>query len=290
MPGPSRVAVVTDSTASLRPEVAQAHGIAVVPLQVVIGSQSYADGVDPEAAPDSIAKALREYIPVSTSRPSPGEVLETYRAAAAAGAQEIVSVHLSADVSATYESALLAAKESPVPVHTVDTRLIGAGTGYAALRSAQAVADGADGADAAEAARRTAEGTLTLFYVDTLEYLRRGGRVGAAAALVGSALAVKPILEVRDGRVETREKVRTSGRALAKLEELVVAGVEGRDVDVTVCHLANEAGASSLADSLRVRLSDAVGEREIEVAEVGAVIGAHVGPGLVGVVMAPVLA
>lgn len=207
MPGPSRVAVVTDSTASLRPEVAQAHGIAVVPLQVVIGSQSYADGVDPEAAPDSIAKALREYIPVSTSRPSPGEVLETYRAAAAAGAQEIVSVHLSADVSATYESALLAAKESPVPVHTVDTRLIGAGTGYAALRSAQAVADGADGADAAEAARRTAEGTLTLFYVDTLEYLRRGGRVGAAAALVGSALAVKPILEVRDGRVETREKV-----------------------------------------------------------------------------------
>lgn len=283
----SQVAVVTDSTASLDPEVAAAHGIVVVPLQVVIGAHSYADGIDPEAAPESIAAALREYVPVSTSRPSPAVLLEAYERAAAEGAEAIVSVHLSAEVSATFESALLAAKESPVPVHPVDTRQIGAGTGYAALRAAEAVAAGADASEAAEVARRTSEETLTLFYVDTLEYLRRGGRVGAAAALVGSALAVKPILEVADGRVVTREKVRTSGRALAKLEELAVDAAADRSVAVTVSHLSNLAGAEALASSLAGRLEANLGGREVAVSEVGAVIGAHVGPGLVGVVVTP---
>lgn len=283
----ARVAVVTDSTSSLPPEVAEAAGIVVVPLQVVIGANSYEDGVDPEAAPASIAEALRQYLPVSTSRPTPAAVLEAYRGAVEQGAEEIVSVHLSAEVSATFESALLAAKESPVQVHTVDTRQIGAGTGYAALRAAAAVREGADGHEAAEVARSTAASTLTLFYVDTLDYLRRGGRVGAAAALVGTALAVKPILEVKDGRVVTREKVRTSGRALAKLEELTVAAAGDAQVDLMVSHLANESGAAALADSLRTRLEANLGDREVAVAEVGAVIGAHVGPGLVGVVMVP---
>lgn len=282
-----KVAVVTDSTASLDPEVAAAHGILVVPLQVVIGAHSYDDGIDEEAAPESIAAALREFVPVSTSRPSPAVVLDAYERAAADGAEAIVSVHLSAEVSATYESALLAAKESPVPVHAVDTRQIGAATGYAAVRAAEAIAAGAGAAAAAEVARATAARTLTLFYVDTLEYLRRGGRVGAAAALVGSALAVKPILELADGKVVTREKVRTSGRALAKLEELAVQAAEGRAVAVTVSHLSNPQGAATLAASLSRRLESSLGDREVAVAEVGAVIGAHVGPGLVGVVVAP---
>lgn len=282
-----KVAVVTDSTASLPPEVAAEHGVVVVPLQVVIGSQSYADGVDPEASPESVAAALKEYLPVSTSRPSPALVLETYERLAAEGAEEIVSVHLSAELSATYESALLAAKESPVPVHTVDTRLIGPGTGHAALRAAEAVAAGATGAEAAEAALACAQGTVTLFYVDTLEYLRRSGRVGAAAALVGSALAVKPILEVADGRITTREKVRTSGRALAKLEELAVAAAGEGQVDITVTHLANPAGAEQLASALSARLAGNLDGRDIHVDEVAAVIGAHAGPGLVGVVVAP---
>jgi DegV family protein with EDD domain len=282
-----KVAVVTDSTASLTPEEAARHGILVVPLQVVIGAHSYDDGVDPEASPESIAAALREYLPVSTSRPSPAVVLEAYERAAAEGAEAIVSVHLSAEVSATYESALLAAKESPVPVHPVDTRQIGAATGYAAVRAAEAVAEGADAAQVADVARGAAEQTLTLFYVDTLEYLRRGGRVGAAAALVGSALAVKPILEVEDGRVVTREKVRTSGRALAKLEELAVQAAGERPVAVTVSHLSNPQGAETLAESLTKRLEENLHGREVDVAEVGAVIGAHVGPGLVGVVVAP---
>ncbi len=282
-----KVAVVTDSTASLPAGVAEELGILVVPLQVVIGATSYDDGVDDEASPEHVAKALKEYVPVSTSRPSPQVVQDAYRRAAAEGAEEIVSVHLSAEVSATYESALLAARKSPVPVHTVDTRQIGAGTGFAARAAARAVAEGATGAEAAQAARDRAALVSSLFYVDTLEHLRRGGRVGAAAALLGSALAVKPILCVENGKISPKEKVRTAARALARLEDLAVEAAGTSDVEVAVSHLANPDGARALADGLATRLADNLAGREIEVAEVAAVLGAHVGPGLVGVVVSP---
>jgi DegV family protein with EDD domain len=282
-----KVAVVTDSTATLPGSVAQEHGIVVVPLQVVVGAKAYEDGVDPEASPENIAAALKEYLPISTSRPSPAALLEVYEHAAKEGAEEIISVHVSGEVSATFESALLAAKESPVRVHAVDSRQIGAGTGYAALAAAEVVAGGGDGHDAAEAARRRAEDTVTLFYVDTLEYLRRGGRVGAAAALIGSALAVKPILQIVDGRIAPLEKVRTAGRALARLEELAVSSAGDRGVEVTVSHLAGLSAAETLAAALGDRLADNLGGTDVRVCEVPAVVGAHVGPGLVGVTIAP---
>jgi DegV family protein with EDD domain len=285
-----KVAVVTDSTASLPVEVLAEHGIRVVPLQVVIGDRSYEDGVDPEASPERVAEAMRQSISVSTSRPTPTRMLEVYREVGALGAEEIVSVHLSGQVSATWESAVLAARRSPVPVHVVDSRLVGAGTGYAALTAAEVVAAEGSADEAAEAARARAGAATALFYVDTLEYLRRGGRVGAAAALLGSALAVKPILEVRDGRVVPREKVRTSARALTKLEELAVEAAGTEPVDVAVCHLANPEQARGLAESLQQRLRDNLQGRVVDVAEIGAVLGAHVGPGLVGVTIAPLLA
>ena len=283
------VAVVTDSTASLPAEVAKEHDITVVPLQLVIGSRSYDDGADPEANPHRVAEALREFLPVSTSRPSPQLLTETYERLAAEGAEAIVSVHLSSEMSATYESALLAARRSPVPVRTVDTRQVGAGTGYAAVTAARAAAGGASAEEAARAARRRADSTCSLFYVATLEYLRRGGRVGAAAALVGSALAVKPILALEDGHVVTREKVRTSGRAIARLEEMVVRAAGIREVELTVCHLDNLAMAESLSERISERLGDRLVADGLRIEEVGAVIGAHVGPGLLGAVVAPLV-
>jgi DegV family protein with EDD domain len=282
-----KVTVVTDSTASLSSDAAAEHGIVVVPLQVVIGARSYDDGVDPEASPEAVAKALREFMPVSTSRPSPAVLLETYERAAAEGAEEIVSVHVSADVSGTYESAMLAARRAPVTVHAVDSRQIGAGTGFAALTASEVVAGGGDGRDAAAAARRRGSATSSLFYVDTLEYLRRGGRVGAAAAFLGSALAVKPILQLDDGRIAPLDKVRTSGRALARLEDLAVQAAGEDQVDVAVCHLASEGPAQALAEVLTTRLAENLSGRAVGVAEVPSVLGAHVGPGLVGVTVAP---
>ncbi|MCB0895301.1 MAG: DegV family protein [Nocardioidaceae bacterium] len=280
------VAIVTDSTASLPPEVAAAHGLVVVPLQVVIGATVYDEGAD-GATPELVAAALREWKPVSTSRPSPAALLEVYEKAAAAGATEIVSVHLSGEMSGTFESAQLAAREASVRVLPVDSRQVGIATGFAALSAAEVVAAGGSADDAAAAAERRAAASVSLFYVDTLEYLRRGGRIGAAAALLGGALAVKPLLQIEDGRVASLERVRTAGRALARLEELAVNAAADHQVDVGVAHLANPERAGQLAERLAERLEANLDEREVWCGELGAVLGAHVGPGMIAVCVSP---
>src|SRR3954468_20745417 len=162
---PGKAVVVTDSTASLPPEVAEERGIVVVPLQVVIGATVYDEGPD-GATPEMVAEALKEFRPVSTSRPSPAYLAEVYAKVAAQGASEILSVHLSAEMSGTHESAMLAALEAPVPVTVVDSRQVGVATGYAALSAAD-VLDGGGTVAAARAARARAAGATALFYVDT---------------------------------------------------------------------------------------------------------------------------
>ena len=283
----SHIALVTDSTASLPPELVSRHDIRVVPLQVVVGARSYDEGSTDGATAQTVADALRDFVPVSTSRPSPALMLETYERAAADGATEIVSVHLSGELSGTYESALLAAKESPVPVTAVDSRQLGMATGFAVLSAAEVLAAGGSAETAADVVRARTRETTSLFYVDTLEYLRRGGRIGAAAALLGSALAVKPLLQLDDGRIGMLEKVRTSARALGRLEELAVTAAGERAVDVAVAHLANPERAELLAANLAKRLERNLEDREVVVGEVGVVIGAHVGPGMVAVVVSP---
>lgn len=283
----SHIALVTDSTASLPCDVAAENGIVVVPLQVVIGAKSYEEGIEGGATPDTVAEALRAWKPVSTSRPTPASMLEAYEKAAAAGAREILSIHLARELSGTYESAQLAAKDAPVPVTTVDTRQLGMATGFAVLSAAEVLAAGGTAAEAAEVARTRTAATTSLFYVDTLEYLRRGGRIGAAAALLGSALAVKPLLKLEEGRVGMLEKVRTAGRALSRLEELAAAAAQGKPVEIGIAHLANPERAELLAENLRKRLSGNLDARDVVVGEVGAVIGAHVGPGMVAVVVSP---
>lgn len=276
------VAVVTDSTSTISQESAARLGITVVPLQVVIGAASYDEG-EGGATPQMLAEALREYVPVSTSRPNPDEMLAVYEKLAAEGATEIVSVHLSGELSGTYESAVLAARNASIQVTAVDSRQVGMGTGFAAIAAARAVADGADAAAAAQVARQRAARTDSLFYVDTLEYLRRGGRVGTAAALLGSALAVKPILEIDGGRIVPREKVRTAGKALARLADLAVNAAGDAEVDVAVAHLESAERAADLAQRLEASLTGQLGGREVIVGEIGAVLGAHVGPGMVAV-------
>ena len=279
------IALVTDSTASLPAEVVAARDITVVPLQVVIGATSYDEGVEGGATPEMLADALRAWTPVSTSRPNPDEMLEIYERLAVGGATEIVSIHLSGELSGTFESAQLAARKASVPVLAVDSRQVGMGAGFAVLSAADARDAGADASAMAAAARRRMSLTTSLFYVDTLEYLRRGGRVGAAAALVGSALAVKPILRIEDGRVAPFERVRTAGKALHRLEELAVDAAGSARVDVAVAHLASPDRAATLAERLGDRLAAGLEGRPVHLGEIGAVLGAHVGPGMVAVVV-----
>ena len=275
------VAVVTDSTAYLPAGLAERHGITIVPLQIVIGGEVRDEG---EITTAETARALKEWRPVTTSRPSPERFAHAFKTAAGGGAGAVVSVHLSAAMSGTVEAARLAAEDAPVPVHVVDSGTIGLGLGFSALSAAAAALEGASAGDVVAAAKRRAETSRSLFYVDTLEHLRRGGRIGAAATLLGSALMVKPLLGIEDGRIAPLEKVRTSSRALARLTELAVAAAGDRPVDVGVQHLAAAGRAETLAQNLRDRIPRV---QDVHVGEVGPVIGAHVGPGMVGVVVAP---
>ncbi len=279
----SRVAIVTDSTASLCAEDAEREGIAVVPLQVIIGAAVYTEGQDVTA--EMIADALGTFVPVNTSRPTPDDFLKVYRRLADEGAEAIVSVHLSSKMSGTHDSALLAAKDSPVPVTVVDSTQVGIATGFAAGHAAQARDEGKDAEGVAAAARRAGESSTILLYVDTLEYLKRGGRVGPAAALIGSALAVKPILTIRDGVVVPLERVRTAAKALARVEALAVESTKSCDkgFQIGVQHLAN----LTVAEAVAGRLAVALGVDAIAVDEVGASIGAHVGPGMISVTVTP---
>ena len=281
-PGGGPVAVVTDSTSYLPEELVAERGIEVVPLQVVIGGQAHDEGG--ETTSRSVTEALRAWTPVTTSRPGPAAFAAAYERAAAAGAAGVVSVHLSSQMSGTVDSAQLAAKEAPLRVEVVDSRSLGMGLGFAVLAASRAAAAGGSVDEVAQVARDRAERSAAVFYVDTLEYLRRGGRIGPAAALLGSAFAVKPLLHLVDGHIEPLEKVRTSAKAIARLEELAVERAGSGPVDAAVHHLANPDRAAALAERLRDRLP---GLGDLLVSEVGAVVGAHVGPGMLAVVVAP---
>ncbi|MEU6528148.1 DegV family protein [Streptomyces sp. NPDC046928] len=276
------VAIVTDSTAYLPPRTMQRHGITAVPLTVVLGDQALLEGT--EISTRSLAQALQKRRPVTTSRPSPQVFAEHYREVAESGATAIVSLHLSAELSGTYDAAVLAAREAPVPVRVVDTGMVAMALGFSALAAAETAEAGGTVDEAVTAAEKRAGGTAAYFYVDTLEYLRRGGRIGAAQALLGSALAVKPLLQLDEGRIDLLEKVRTASKAIARLEEIAADRAGGAQVDIAVHHLAAHERASALADRLRTRVP---GLADLHVSEVGAVIGAHTGPGLLGVVVSP---
>lgn len=276
----SHIAVVTDSTAYLSPELIDTWQIRVVPVEVIVGGKGYREGVD--ITPAEVAAGLREWKMITTSRPSPAEFAKAYLDAAAAGASGIVSIHVSAAMSGTFESALLGAREAEIPVTVVDSRSIAMGLGFAVIAAARAAADGADMATVVAAAERVAAESVVLFYVDTLEFLRRGGRVGTTAAVVGTALRVKPLLQVNDGAVTQLEKARTANKALTRLADIAVERAAGRPVAVAVQHLEAPERAAQLAAVLHERLGT-----EVSVSEVGAVVGAHVGPGMVSVSLAP---
>jgi len=278
------VAVVTDSTAYLPADLVEEFGIAVVPLYVGLAGRSGREGSD--VTPGEVARVLSTRGGhVSTSRPTPGDFVAVYRRLLDAGADRIVSVHLSAELSGTHAAARLAAAQVGEHVVTVlDSRSAAMGTGFAVLAAARAAAAGRPAEEVAEAARTTAAATRTFFVVATLEHRRRGGRIGSAAALLGSALSVKPLLHVADGQVVALEKVRTSSRALHRLVQRAAEVAGDGPAAVAVHHLAAPERAARLAEQLRGRLPRLA---ELYVSELGAAVGAHVGPGAVGLVVDP---
>ncbi len=280
------IAVVTDSTASLTQDLCREHDIRVVPLHVVVDGADRPE-IDGGADADWVVDALRRKADVSTSRPAPAAFLRAYQDAAKGGADAIISVHLSGHLSGTIDSARSAALESPVPVHVVDSQLIGMALGFAAIGAA---VDGRSDRSVEEVIerleRRCAASSIRLV-VHSLDRLRRGGRIGGAAALLGSALAMKPLLHVRDGEVAPLERVRTAGKAIARLQTLTEADCANLPdwadgVDIAVHHIDAAARAEPLVAALQATV-----DGQVHAVTLSAVIAAHVGLGTVGVAVSP---
>lgn len=279
---PRRVAIVTDSTACLPPQLTEKLGVTVAQIQVRIG-----DWVDDEVRVPvpKLVDALRGQLDVTTSPPDPGAFFWSYADAVAAGAEAIVSLHVSTGLSQTVEAARQAAAQVQVPVHVVDTQTCGMSLGYAVVAAAT-VADAGGGADLVlSAAQHSVRRSTELIYVDTLEYLQRGGRIGRATALLGSALSMKPLLTVADGQIAPLDKVLGAERAVRKLIDIAAKRAGGEQVDIAVEHFDAAERAETVLEQLRAKLPNV---RRFLVTQVSSAIGAHVGPGALGVTVSPV--
>ena len=276
------IAVVTDSTANL-PDDPRHHGaIRIVPLTVQAGDRVFREGVDIQ--PAEIAAMMRSGVLVTTAHPGPEAFLSVYRDLADSGADAIVSAHVSSHLSGACNAARLAAIESPVPVQVIDSQSVGMGLGFAVLAGQRSAQRGDDLAMVGAVVENTAAEAGVWFVVDDLDYLKRGGRIGAARALLANALAIKPILTISGGEVAPFDRVRTTARALARLEDVAVEHAVLVPSLVAIHHADALDRAELLAERLRARLPGIA----IMVSELTAAVTAHTGPGTVSVVDAPV--
>lgn len=278
-----RIAVVTDSTAYLPADLAERFALRIVSLHVTVDG---ADTLDEHSfTPDDLAAAFARKHRVTTSGATSDELARAYQDALDSGADGVVSIHLSQQLSQTCDAARLAASQvDSGRVRVVDSRSAGMGLGFAVLAAAEYAAAGADLGEVEAAATRAAARAVVRFSVQTLEYLRRGGRIGAATAVLGTALAIKPLLHVNDGRIEALEKVRTTTRAMSRLLEITVLSASSGPNSFAVHHMAAQDRAEQLAADIRRRVPHC---QDCVVSEVGPVIGAHIGPGALGVVLLP---
>jgi len=273
------VAVVTDSAASLPPDLARRWGVRVVPLQVIVDGESFAEGE--QITPAEVLDALVAGRSVTTSQPSAADFEAAFAAAAESGAQSIVAVLLSGKLSGTASVAQTAS--SQIPVTVVDSGTVAMAAGYAALAAAALAATGADANAVAAEARRVADSSMCMFTVDSLDHLRRGGRLSPTAAALGKMLGVRPLLEVRGGEVALVDRVRTTARARATLLECADEAIAER-LRPAVAVMALD-DADYAADAVRV-LESAHDRLAMTVrTPVSAVLSAHAGPGALAVVV-----
>ncbi|MBC7234375.1 MAG: DegV family protein [Chloroflexi bacterium] len=280
------VGLVSDSTPGFSDEFVAKYHLRIVPLYIRMGDETLRDGVDIKA--DEFYRRLPELpnLP-TTSQPSAGDFQACYQALVDEGATGIVSVHLSSGVSGTINSATLAAQEVSVPVEIVDTQSASAAQIFAVEAAGEAIAAGANAEQAAEAARRVCAAQRIIFAVDTLEYLYKGGRIGGAAALVGSLLQFKPLLYFHEGKIDALERVRTSARAARRMLEIMGEWMAGQGpLRAMVLHAVAPERADELADEAR-RCLDIV---DLQIAVVPPVLGTYTGPGTVGMCCCPISA
>lgn len=275
-----RVAVVTDSTSDLPSQLARSRGITVVPLTLNFEGRALLDGVDIRPS-EFYRKLPNATTHPTTSQPSAGQFAEAY-SSLLSDHGEIVSIHISSKLSGTHASALQGAEMTDGSrVKVIDSELVSMSLGLVTLAAAQLAAQGHGAAAITEKVTAMRPEVQTYFSVATLEFLRRGGRIGRASALVGSVLQVKPVLCIRDGLVTPLERVRTFDRALNRVVELAREMDHGQGLTVIVGHADSEADAERVARELEPLCETLL------VHPLGPVVGAHAGPGVVGLGIYP---
>ncbi len=270
------VRVVTDSTADLPPEIVQELGITVIPLRVIFGEQSYRDGVD--LTNEEFFRKLRDTKELPrTSQPSTGEFLDVYQHLCSE-TDRILSIHLSSGFSGTVDTARRAAREliGRCTIEVVDSATVSMAMGFAVIAAARAAREGKDLEACAAAARSVLRRQRLAVALDTLEYLRRGGRIGRAAAFVGGLLNIKPVLTIKNGEAHPLSRVRTRPKAIEEMLRFCLE--DGAIVDAVVMHSTDAPEAYKLADEVKQRCPGV----PAHVGAIGPVIGVHGGPGLIG--------
>lgn len=272
------VAIVTDSTATVPPQLVERLGIHVVPVLLLYGTQAFRDGVD--IAPAEVYARLRAGGEIPTSAaPSVGDFVRTY-AAAGLDAAGVLSVHMSPRLSATYNVALTASQlVDQVPIRVFDCNTAAMGQGFVVLEAARAALAGASLDQVVQRAEEVAARVNLLFTLDTFKYLRRGGRIGGAAALAGTLLQIRPVLCIAEGVVGEFARTRTKAKALRLVLDQIDRDVDSHPLHAAVVH----ADAPDEAETLRQQVETRYDCAELLVAEFTPVMGAHTGPGLLGV-------
>ena len=270
------VKIVTDSTCDLPRELVARRGITVVPLLVRFGAETFRDGVD-LAADDFYKKLTGSKALPTTAAPGPGVFAEAYQRLLAQG-HEVLSIHVSSKLSATYSSALNG-KDQLGPgkaIEVVDCLSVSMGLGLLALLAAKAARAGMSLAQVADVVRKRMPDVKLYGAFDTLEYLHKGGRIGRAQALLGSMLNLKPMVIVQDGEVHPLERVRTRAKAMARLVELATST---KTDEVAIIHATTPADLDDLAK----RIGTALPGKGMIKAQFGPVLGTYTGPGTMGV-------
>ena len=272
-------ALVTDSTSDIPADLLRQHQIYVAPLHIMWGRDHYIDGVDITPA-EFYERLGRESQLPTTSQPSPQEFVGVYeRAIQETGAPGILALTISADLSGTYASAVAAASMVDFPVEVVDLRTASIATGLSVLKLAEVRDSGMALPEALALAQSYMTRSKLIFSVDTLEYLHKGGRIGGARRLLGTALNIKPVLQVIAGRVEPRESVRTRKRVLGRLIEIFeVEADPAKPLNLGILHANAPEDAEALATALQERMQPEM----LVITQIAAVISVHTGPGAVG--------
>ena len=272
------IRVVTDSASDLDPAIADDLGIVVIPCRVNFGTESFKDGV--HLTSDDFYNILpKGTVFPSTSQPPPGDFIEVFDEIGK-DADGIVSVHVSSKVSGTYNSAIQGKDQcsTDCPIEVIDSTQASMALGLVVIAAAETAQSGASLSEVKDAANDAASRSQSMFVLDTVEYLQKGGRIGKAQALLGTILKIKPMIIMRDGEVGELGKARTFGKALVKLQETArsFSSVERLSVSYT----STPDLASEIADDLRDMI---VGDSEPLIARIGPSIGTHAGPGSIGI-------